>query len=556
MGKFFAGNEAIQRLATFGLMGNFMVYLVREFHMDQVVATNILNVWNGASNLSPLVGAFLSDAYLGNYLTIILASLVALPGMVIITLTATVPQLRPPQCSPTMQQLDQCVGYTKSQLWILLIGLYWLALGTGGMRPCTIPFGIDQFDTTNSEGRKATSSLYNYLYTVYTLAFFFGQTIVYIQNSINWALGFGIPTFLMVCSILLFLAGTKIYVYEKPEGSVFSGILQVFVAAYKKCHQEVLTDAEFFDPPLKENDAAKLPLSTQLRFLNKAALIVDNNDQYLKVDDEPCPDPWRLCSVQQVEEVKCLIKIIPIWASCIISFVAITIQGTFTISQAMKMDLHLGPKFEIPPGSLGVLSYITIAIWVPFYDIILLPTIRKITKSEEGISSLQKIGIGNVCSILCMVLAGLVERKRRALAMSNPQPGGIATMSGMWLAPHIIFVGFFEVFSAVGQIEFYNNEFPHKMRTVGNSLLYLSIAGASYLSNLLVNIVHSTTNWLTNDIDDGKLDYFYFLIAGLGALNFVYFLLCSWGYCYKTTVKFDTEQCNISVNQAWLCKDE
>ncbi|KAH7515862.1 hypothetical protein FEM48_Zijuj10G0071500 [Ziziphus jujuba var. spinosa] len=544
------GNEAIQRLTTFGLMGNFMVYLVREFHMDQVVAANILNVWNGASNLSPLVGAFISDAYLGKYLTIVLASFAAIPGMAIITLTASIPQLRPPKCSQTLEQLGQCISYTNSQLWVLLIGLYCIALATGGTWPCTIPFGIDQFDTSTVEGKKATSSLYNCFYTIYTISYLTGQTVVvYIQNSISWGLGFGIPTFLMVCSVLLFLAGSKFYVCEKPEGSIFSGILQVLVAAYNKRNHKVPTDAKYFDPPLTENDVAKLPLSTQFRFLNKAALIVDNSDQYLKLDDNgPCPNPWRLCSVQQVEALKCLIKIIPVWASGIICFVSITTQGTFTVSQAMKMDLHLGPNFQIPPGSLSVIAYITIAIWLPLYDRVLLPTVRKITKSEEGISTLQRIGIGNVCSILCTVVAGVVERQRRSLAISNPQPGGVATMSGMWLAPQLIFYGFYEVFNVVGQIEFYNNEFPHNMRSIGNSLLYLSVAGGSYLSSLLVNIVHNTTDWLTNDINEGRLDYFYFLIAGLGALNFFYLLFCSSGYRYKTAVKPDIEQCNIGVN--------
>ncbi|KAH7515868.1 hypothetical protein FEM48_Zijuj10G0072100 [Ziziphus jujuba var. spinosa] len=311
------GNEAIQRLATFGLTANFMVYLVREFHMDQVEAANILNIWNGASNLLPLLGAFLADAYLGKYLTILLASFAALPGMVIITLTASVPQLRPPICNPKPEQQDQCVGYTKSQLWLLLIGLYWLAIGTGGVRPCTIPFGIDQFDTATAEGRKGTTRFYNCVYTIYTLTFLMGQTVVvYIQNSISWALGFALPTILMVCSILLFSAGSKFYVYEKPEGSLFSVILRVFFAACNKRHHDVRSNAKFYDPSLNEIDVEKLPLSTQFRFFNKAALIEDNNDhQYLKLDNESRPNPWRLCSIQQVEEVKCLVKIIPIWAS-------------------------------------------------------------------------------------------------------------------------------------------------------------------------------------------------------------------------------------------------
>lgn len=285
-----------------------------------------------------------------------------------------------------------------------------------------------------------------------------------------------------------------------------------------------------------------------LRFFNKAAMIVDNDQK----PDGPNPNPRRLCSIQHIEEVKCVVKIMPIWASGIICYVAMTQQVTFTVSQALKMDRHVGhTNFQIPAGSLQVISYITIGIWLPLYDRVLLPILRKITKNDDGITTLQRIGIGSVFAVLCMVVAGLAERERRAMAVSNPRLDGIAPLSVFWLAPQLIFLGFCEVFTIVGLSEFYNKEFPHNMRSIGYSLLYLSIAGASYLSSLLVDIVHNTTgkngrpDWLTNDINAGRLEYFYFLIAGLGALNFVYFLFCARGYKYKVTVRVETEHCNV-----------
>ena len=133
-------------------------------------------------------------------------------------------------------------------------------------------------------------------------------------------------------------------------------------------------------------------------------------------------NPWRLCAIQQVEEVKCLIRIIPIWSAGIISLISMTQQGTFTVSQALKMDRHLGPHFQIPAGSTGVISFITIGLWLPFYDRFRVPALRKITKHEGGITLLQRIGIGIVFSILSMVVAGLIERVRRASAMLHLQP--------------------------------------------------------------------------------------------------------------------------------------
>ena len=100
------------------------------------------------------------------------------------------------------------------------------------------------------------------------------------------------------------------------------------------------------------------------RFLNKAAIILDND---LTPDGRPV-NKWRLCSVQQVEDLKCLLKTLPVWASAIVSFTAMSQQGTFTVSQALKLNRHLGQKFEIPAGSLVVISLLTVGMFLPIYD--------------------------------------------------------------------------------------------------------------------------------------------------------------------------------------------
>lgn len=76
--NFCAGNETIERLATFGMTANFMVYLMKEYNMDQVLASNILNTWLGVCNIIPVFGAFIADAYFGKFKTIAAASFASL----------------------------------------------------------------------------------------------------------------------------------------------------------------------------------------------------------------------------------------------------------------------------------------------------------------------------------------------------------------------------------------------------------------------------------------------------------------------------------------------
>ncbi|OMO55108.1 Proton-dependent oligopeptide transporter family [Corchorus olitorius] len=507
---------------------------LRKRNVREVAASNVLNIWNGVTNFAPLVGAFISDAYVGRFKTILVASFAALLGMVIVTLTAWIPNLRPPQC----KEGGHCIGPNSMQLGVIIAGLTMLSIGSGGIRPCNIPFGIDQFDPTTKEGAKGITSFFNWYYATFTLVILLTLTlVVYIQDSVSWFIGFAIPTSLMALSIVVFLIGTKIYVHVKPQGSIFSSIAQVFVAAYKKrklklpaVDQGYHQIGVLYDPPLTENVFSKLPLTHQFRFLNKACMITEND---LKPDGST--NKWRLCSIQEVEEVKCLIRIIPIWASGIISLTAIIQQATFTLSQALKMDRHLGPKFQIPPGSMISISMLTIGIFIPIYDRIIVPNLRKITKHEGGITLLQRIGIGIFFSILAMVVAGVFEKKRRDSALDGQ------ILSVFWLAPQLILMGFCEAFNMIGLIEFFNRQFPDHMKSIANSLLSCSMAGSSYLSAMVVNIVHDKTgghgrpDWLTADINAGRVDYYYYLIAILGAFNFVYFLYVSHHYRYKTS---------------------
>ncbi|KAM7487388.1 hypothetical protein LguiB_024872 [Lonicera macranthoides] len=506
--------------------------------MEQVNASNLLNLWSGITNFAPLFGAFISDAYLGRFRTIAFSSFASLLGMVTLTLIVSIPELHPPSCPPQQTTLDQCKGPTSSQLGFLITALGFLSIGTGGIRPCSLPFGVDQFDAATDEGRKSINSFFNWYYTTFTVVLIIALTVVvYIQDSVSWS-------------------GVLIYVYVKPEGSVFSGIAQAVVAAFKKRKVklsdsgEVVDNGVFYDPPLNETSiVTKLSLTNQFSFLNKAAIILDGEI----TRDGFNTNKWRLCSIQQIEEVKCLIKVIPAWASGIICFTALAQQGTFTISQALKMDRHLGPKFQIPAGSLSVISMITIGLWLPLYDRILVPSLRKITKLEGGITLLQRIGIGIVFSILSMIVAGCIERMRRSSAILNGGSDGIAPLSVMWLAPQLILMGFAEAFNIIGQVEFYYKEFPENMRTVANSLFFVTVAGANYLSSAVVTIVHKVTgkhgqpDWLINNINAGRVDNFYFLIAGMGALNLVYFLVYARRYQYKSVMHIIEDETHLNV---------
>ncbi|PIN07706.1 hypothetical protein CDL12_19724 [Handroanthus impetiginosus] len=229
---FVIGNETFEKLGTIGTSSNLLVYLTTVFNMSSIMATNVLNIFNGTCNFGTLIGAFLSDTYLGRYTAIGIASISSFLGMLVLTLTAAIPKLHPPKCK---SDDSTCEGPSGGQLTFLFGGFVLLVIGASGIRSCNLAFGADQFNPNTESGKKGTNSFFNWYYFTFTFAMTISLTvIVYVQSNLNWAIGLGIPTFLMLLSCTFFFIGTRIYVRVMPEGSPITSLVQTLVVAFKK----------------------------------------------------------------------------------------------------------------------------------------------------------------------------------------------------------------------------------------------------------------------------------------------------------------------------------
>ncbi|KAJ0441088.1 putative proton-dependent oligopeptide transporter family, major facilitator superfamily [Helianthus annuus] len=536
------GNETFEKLGTIGTSTNLLVYLTTVFNMKSITATNLINIFSGTCNFGTLGGAFLSDTYFGRYKVLGTASISSFLGMLVLTLTAAVTKLHPHKCVDTL-----CEGPTAWQMTFLLSGFVFLIIGASGIRPCNLAFGADQFNPNTESGQRGIASFFNWYYFTFTFAMMVSLTvIVYVQANINWAIGLGIPTFLMFLSCAVFFIGTKIYVLVPPEGSPLTSIFQVLVATIKKRKLDLEEPSvSLLDHVSTKSINLKLPYTNQLRVLNKAAIITPNDKMN---PDGSSGNRWTLCSIQQIEEVKCVIKTVPVWLSCIIYNVSINQMQTYTVFQALQSDRRLKPSsFEVPAASYTVFQMLALTIWIPIYDQIIVPCLRRITNKRQGISLLQRIGVGMGIAIFTMLVAAIVETKRRDLAHSQPTigfekgKGAISSMSGYWLIFQLMVAGLSEGFAVIGFVEFFYKQFPENMKSFAGSFLFCGMAMSSYLSSFLISIVHRTTrdgvsrNWLAQDLNEAKLDYFYYLCTGLEVLNFIYYLIVAKWYKYKGT---------------------
>uniref|UniRef100_A0A0E0Q6Z6 Uncharacterized protein n=1 Tax=Oryza rufipogon TaxID=4529 RepID=A0A0E0Q6Z6_ORYRU len=217
------------------------------------------------------------------------------------------------------------------------------------------------------------------------------------------------PTTLMALSCMLFFMGTRLYVRVRPEGSPFTSFAQ------RRLPAPAYPPDDLFDPPHQSKLVAKIKHTDPFRWLDKAAVVTPGGMS------TAAANPWRLCMVQQVEDVKLLAWIIPVWSSSIVYYVMLTQLGTYTVFQVMQSDRHVGGV-----GVAAWVNMVALTAWLPAYDLLVVPALRRVMGREEGISQLQRIGIRLELSVATMAVAVAVEHRRRWVG---------ARSSWAWMVP-------------------------------------------------------------------------------------------------------------------------
>lgn len=508
--------EMAERFAYYGVSGNLMSYLNNVLGMPISTAAKNVNVWHGVSAIFPLLGAFIADSYLGRFNTILFSSIIYLMGLVLLTISVSAISL----------------AHRKP---IFFLALYILSVGEGGHKPCVQTFAADQFDENVPEEKLAKSSFFNWWF----LGIVVGSTsaiivVIYVQEHIGWAIGFGMPMVAVAGALFIFLMGRKTYRKGVPVGSPFNRMMQVVVAAVRKRHVSEMHDGQGVCYHDQDRTAPPLARTNQFKFLDKAMIIDDTDVSNQK------RNKWRLCSVNQVEEVKLIFRLFPIWISCFMFAVVISQLGTYFTKQGSTMARN----FNIPPATLQVITGFTILTAVPIYDRLLVPMARKITKHPSGITILQRMGFGIFLSVLTMVVAALVEAKRVGIAKKHGlihAPKSVVPMAIWWLVPQYVLSGLSDVFTVIGMQELFYNQVPEEMRSMGAAMYISTVGVGSFMSSGVISIVQiiSSTNgkregWLAgNNLNIAHLDYFYWILAGLSGLSLCFYIWVSRGFVYK-----------------------
>ncbi|KAG6488637.1 protein NRT1/ PTR FAMILY 5.6-like [Zingiber officinale] len=523
---FIIGIEFAERLSYFGLATNLIIYLTEVLHQDLETAAKNVNYWSGVTTMMPLVGGFVADAYLGRFSTVLLSSVIYIVGLLVLTMTQLIPGLKP--C-----ELATCRRSLRLHEIIFFLSMYLISVGTGGHKPALESFGADQFDDNDATERRKKMSYFNWWNFALCSGLILGVTvIVYVEDNVSWWLAYVLLTAVMTISIMIFVAGRHIYRYRAPEGSPFTPMLQVIAAAMAKRRLALPLDAgELYEAPKTEQTDKRLLYHTnRLRCLDKAAIVEHKGDEVAFAVEKS--NQWRLATVTQIEELKLVLSVLPIWLAALPFGICVAQANTFFIKQGTITDRRLG-HFTIPAASVYSLGAIGMLVSVTFYDKILIPFLRRATGDERGITILKRIGIGMAISASALAAAALVERRRLRLAAEGQ------TMSISWLLPQFMILGIGDGFALVGLQEYFYDQVPDGMRSLGIAF-YLSVLGvANFISSLLITIVdHATSrrptgSWFAKDLNHSRLDLYYWLVAGITTVTLCGYVYLAKRYSYK-----------------------
>lgn len=208
--KYIVWNEACERYSYYGMRSILVIFLVQYLLISKSDATSDYHLFSGACYLFPLLGAYISDRFLGKYKTIIILSLVYCLGHAFLAVFE---------------------GNQTGFYW----GLGLIALGSGGIKPCVSAHVGDQF---KSDQKDLLQKVFDLFYFMINFGSTFSTLITPWTLSVYGpAVAFGIPGVLMFLATIIFWMGRDKYVHVPPTGSNPHSTSKVLFSAVKNLSQ-------------------------------------------------------------------------------------------------------------------------------------------------------------------------------------------------------------------------------------------------------------------------------------------------------------------------------
>ncbi|TGZ35407.1 solute carrier family 15 member 2 isoform X1 [Temnothorax longispinosus] len=346
---FIISNEFCERFCYYGMRTVLSLYLFNMLGYSEDTSTIIYHVFTCFVYFFPLLGAIISDSWLGKFNTIFYLSIIYALGQVILSLSA----------APT-------IGLPAREFSML--GLFLIAVGTGGIKPCVSAFGGDQFILPQQEVQLAmffslfyfsinTGSLISTLLTpVIRETKCFGGDCYFVA--------FLVPACLMILSIVIFVSGKRLYKIVNPSGNLIVKVTKCV------CHA----------------------------IGNKIKKKEGKRDHWLDHADDTYDN-------KLIEDIKVSLRVLKLFIPLPIFWALYDQQGSQWTFQATRMDGQIG-SFMLLPDQLQAVNPLLIIIFIPIFETCIYPAFAKIHIID---TPLKKLVAGGFLASVAFIVAGIVE---------------------------------------------------------------------------------------------------------------------------------------------------
>lgn len=205
---YIVGNEAAERFSFYGMKAILTVFLTKHLlgtdgepdFLSPESAKASLAWFTAAAYVTPFIGALISDRWLGKYRTILYLSLFYCVG------------------HGVLATIDSPLATSVAPRWIMLAGLIFVAMGSGGVKPCVTAHVGDQFGERN---KHLLQRVYGWFYVSINFGALFSQLLtpwLLDDERFGPAWAFGIPGVLMALATLMFWLGRHQFVHVPAAG--------------------------------------------------------------------------------------------------------------------------------------------------------------------------------------------------------------------------------------------------------------------------------------------------------------------------------------------------
>jgi len=398
--KYIVGNEACERYSYYGMRSILTVFMIQVLLFQEAEATSLYHLFAGACYLFPLMGAYISDRLWGKYKTILYLS------------------------------LFYCLGHGVLAVWEnrtgLYAGLFLIALGSGGIKPCVSSFVGDQFKA-NQQG--LLKKVYELFYFMINFGSFFSTLITpWTLKAYGPSVAFGIPGVLMAIATFIFWMGRNEYKVVPPTKSDGHGFTNILASAWRN-RKSRKTGEDFFAPALKDH------------------------------------------SSEQVDAGRAVWDIAKLFSAISVFWALFDQHGSSWVIQAMNMDLvFMGVEFEA--SQISAWNPIMVMGLIPLFSMGLYPFLDKIGIKTTPI---RRMTWGMFVGALSFALVGFLQMGLDAGLKLNV----------MWQFFPYLVITMAEVMISITGLEFAYTQAPRSMKSSIMSIWLLTV----FFGNLITAYV-------------------------------------------------------------------